>query len=183
MDVGYVRVSTVDQKKDRQLSDLELEKIFEDKAAGNKKRPALEECLVFLRDGDTLHVHSIDRLARSLAELQLLVSELNGRGIEVVFHRENLTFSGKIQGDPLSKLMLQMMGAFAEFERSLIRERQAEGIAKAKEKGVYKGRQRSLVDSQIIEIKKRKEAGERVADLAREFDVSRATIYNCLGEI
>lgn len=187
MDVGYVRVSTVDQNPDRQLEGLtrriQLDKLFQDKAsAGSTDRPGLDAALSFVRAGDVLHVHSIDRLARNLQDLQGIVQDLNGRGVAIVFHREGLTFEAGEKGDPMGRLMLQMMGAFAEFERSLIRERQAEGIARAKAKGVYKGRKRQLTDDQVDEIRKRRDAGERVAALAREYGVSRTTVYARLQE-
>jgi DNA invertase Pin-like site-specific DNA recombinase len=127
-------------------------------------------------------VHSIDRLARNLQDLQGIVKDLNGRGVAITFHTEGLTFSVG-NADPMAKLMLQMMGAFAEFERALIRERQAEGIARAKARGVYKGRKRQLTDEQVDEVRKRKESGERVAALAREFGVSRTTVYARLSEL
>ena len=187
MNVGYVRVSTVEQNPDRQLDGLtrrvQLDKLFQDKAsAGSTDRPGLDAALTFLRDGDTLHVHSIDRLARNLQDLQGIIGDLNGRGVAITFHSEGLTFYAGDGADPMAKLMLQMMGAFAEFERSLIRERQAEGIARAKAKGVYKGRKRQLTDDQVAEIRTRKDAGERVAALAREYGVSRTTVYTRLGE-
>ena len=128
--VGYIRVSSVDQNSDRQLSDTSLDVVFEDKCSGkDTQRPQLKACLRHLRSGDALHVHSIDRLARNLKDLQTLVEELTGRGVTIRFNKENLTFTG--DANPMQKLMLQMMGAFAEFERSMIRERQREGIAAA----------------------------------------------------
>jgi len=188
MNVGYVRVSTVEQNPDRQLDGLtrriQLDKLFQDEAsAGSTDRPGLDAALAFLRDGDTLHVHSIDRLARNLQDLQALIADLNGRGVAITFHTEGLTFYAGNGADPMAKLMLQMMGAFAEFERALIRERQAEGIARAKAKGVYKGRKRQLTDDQVAEILERKEAGERVAALAREYGVSRTTVYTRISEL
>jgi len=186
MNVGYVRVSTVEQDPDRQIEELtcwiQVDKLFEDHAnSGSTDRPALAECLGSLRDGDTLHVHSLDRLARSLQDLQGLVKNLIGRGVTITFHYEGLTFAPG-DGDPMAKLMLHMMAAFAEFERSLIRERQAEGIAKAKARGAYKGRKRHLTDAQVEEIRERKEAGERVAALAKEYGVSPTTIYARLSK-
>lgn len=178
-DIGYIRVSTADQNSARQLDHLELDKVFEDKAsAGSRERPALQEAINYVREGDTLHVHSIDRLARNLADLQCIVEEVTASNAEVVFHKENLTFSG--QGDPIKQLMLQMMGAFAEFERSIIRERQAEGIAKAKAQGKHLGRPSKLTSKQVTEIQERIEQGEEKNALAEEFGVSRTTLYNAL---
>ena len=136
--IGYIRVSTVDQNAERQLDGVELDKTFTDRCSGkDTRRPQLTACLEFLREGDTLHVHSIDRLARNLQDLQSIVQELNTRKITVTFHKERLTFSGT-EDDPFQRLQLQVLGAVAQFERSMIRERQREGIALAKAAGKYK---------------------------------------------
>lgn len=178
--IAYIRVSTLEQNIARQLDGMEFDRTFTDKAsAKDTKRPALRECLDFIRDGDTLHIHSIDRLCRNLRDCQDLLDTLTGKGVTVRFHRENLTFSG--QDDSMSKLMLQMMGAFAEFERNLLKERQAEGIAKAKAAGKYKGRKRALDADQLNEIKTRLGQGESKAALAAEFGVSRQTLYAALN--
>ena len=178
--VGYRRVSTVDQNNARQLDGLELDKMFEDKASGkDTKRPGLEQCLAFLREGDVLVVHSIDRLARNLASLEKLVGELNGRGVAVRFVKEGLTF-GTGDDSPMARLQLQMMGAFAQFERALIRERQKEGIAAARAAGKHLGRPVSLSLNQVVAIKARVAGGESKTDLAKEYGVSRPTLYAAL---
>ena len=132
MDIGYIRVSGVDQNTARQESafdGLNLNKVFEDKASGKDvHRPALERCLEVVRDGDTLHVHSIDRLARNMQDLLSLLSDLTGRGVSVKFHKENLTFTPDKE-NPFQRLQLQLISSVAEFERAMIRERQREGIA------------------------------------------------------
>ena len=141
--VGYVRVSSVDQNTDRQLDGVQLDRCFTDKASGkDTKRPQLEALVSFVRQGDTVVVHSMDRLARNLDDLRKLVSTLTKRGIKVQFVNESLTFSG--EDSAMAMLLLSMLGAVAEFERSLIKERQREGIAIAKAKGVYLGRKPSL---------------------------------------
>src|SRR5712691_11411778 len=141
--VGYVRVSTFDQNTERQLDGVKVDKTFTDKSGGkDTKRPQLTAALEYIRDGDTLIVHSLDRLARNVEDLRRIVRELNDRGVSVEFVKNRLTFSGG--ADPTARLMLTMLGAFAEFERELIRERQREGIALAKAKGVYKGRKKAL---------------------------------------
>jgi DNA invertase Pin-like site-specific DNA recombinase len=178
-DIGYVRVSSVDQNTDRQLSGIDLSKTFTDKCSGkNVDRPRLRELLEWVRDGDTIHVHSIDRLARNLKDLQVLVETITGKGVALIFHKEKLTFTG--DDSPMQKLTLQLMGAFAEFERSLIRERQSEGIAAAKAAGKQIGAKPKLDKSQINDIKKRLERGEGKVALAREFKISRQTLYNYL---
>lgn len=176
--VGYVRVSTADQNTDRQLDGLHLDKIFTDKASGkDTHRPQLQQCLGYLRDGDTLVVHSMDRLARSLVDLRRTVDDLVAREVTVRFVKEGLTFSND-STDPCAVLMLSVMGAVAEFERSLILERQREGIAIAKAKGKYKGRVPSLTADQATEVADRLDAGESAVALAREYGISRATVYN-----
>lgn len=175
--VGYIRVSAVDQNTDRQLDGITVDRTFTDKASGkDTNRPALTECLNYVRDGDTLVVHSMDRLARSLEDLRRTVRELTVRGVKVEFVKENMTFTG--DDSPMSTLLLSMLGAVAEFERSMIRERQREGIALAKERGVYTGRKPALTDAQAEAVVSRLAGGESAIELAKEFGVSRATVYN-----
>lgn len=174
--VGYVRVSTVVQNTARQLDGVALDKVFEDKASGkNTDRPQLTACMSHLREGDTLHVHSMDRLCRNLDDLRRIVKDLTGRGVVVKFHKEGLSFTG--EDSPMSNLLLSMLGAVAEFERSIILERQREGIAIAKSEGKYKGRKPSLTTDRIAELRKRAAVGEKKTALAREFGVSRETVY------
>jgi DNA invertase Pin-like site-specific DNA recombinase len=174
--VGYRRVSSVDQNEARQLEGIDLDKAYTDKASGkDTKRPQLERALEFLREGDVMVVHSMDRLARNLDDLRAIVMKLTKRGVSVQFIKESLTFTG--EDSPMANLLLSVMGAFAEFERSLIRERQREGIALAKKKGVYKGRKPSLSADRAAALRKRAEAGENKAALAREFGISRAALY------
>lgn len=184
--LGYLRVSTVDQHTERQLDGLTLDRVFTDKASGKTiERPALAECLAFLRTRDTLHVHSIDRLARNLQDLLHLLTDLSDAGVTVRFHKEGLTFApaDSTEGQsPFQRLQLQIIGAVAEFERSMIRERQREGIAIAKAEGRYKGRKPSLTPEQVTTIRERMNAGEKVAHLAREFGVSRQTVYEHMNQ-
>ncbi len=178
--IGYVRVGTTDQKTDRQLVGVALDKVFEDKAsAADTARPQLLLCLNFVRAEDTLHVHSIDRLARNLQDLLRLLGQLVGKGVTVQFHKEHLTFSG--QDDPFQRLRLQIIGAVAEFERALIKERQREGIAKAKSMGKHLGRDRKLTPELERTLEARADAGEEKKALALEFGVSRQTLYRILG--
>ncbi|MDF3862837.1 recombinase family protein [Pseudomonas denitrificans (nom. rej.)] len=146
--VGYIRVSTVDQNTERQLDGLTMEKTFADKLSGaTTDRPQLQAMLEYVREGDVIHVHSIDRLARSLVDLLALVKEQTARGVHIHFHKEQLQFTG--ESNPTQELMLSIMGSVAQFERSMMKERQREGIAKAKEKGVYKGRVKTIDDAAI----------------------------------
>ncbi len=177
--IGYIRVSTLDQNPDRQLEGVQVGKVFIDKASGkDTQRPQLEALLNYVREGDTLVVHSMDRLARNLDDLRRMVQQLTGRGVRIEFVKESLAFTG--EDSPMANLLLSVMGAFAEFERALIRERQREGISLAKLRGVYRGRKKVLSDSQIEELRRRVEAREPKAALAREFGISRATLYEYL---
>lgn len=180
MRIGYKRVSTVDQNTERQLDGVPVDEMYEDKASGkDTNRPQLQAALKHCRKGDTLVVHSMDRLARNLTDLRKMVDELTARGIAVQFIKENLTFTGA--DSPMSKLLLSLLGAVAEFERAMILERQREGIAIAKTKGIYKGRKPSLSKERVAELRKRASAGKaNIAALAREFKVSRTTLYKHL---
>ncbi len=136
--IGYVRVSSFDQNPERQLEQVKVSKVFTDKASGKDTlRPQLEAMLDFVREGDTVVVHSMDRLARNLDDLRQLVQKLTKRGIRIEFIKESLSFTG--EDSPMANLMLSVMGAFAEFERALIHERQREGIALAKQRGLLPG--------------------------------------------
>jgi len=184
MNVGYRRVSSPDQNPDRQLETVTLDKVFTDKSSGvtQKNRPAWAACLDFIREGDTLHVHSMDRLARSLTDLKGIVNRLTGEGITVVFHKENLTFT-KEKADPMSDLLLHVIGAVAEFERALIRERQREGIDLALKKGKRWGRPRALTKEQeqdILTIIKTTRIPK--TQIARQFGVSRATVFRLVAK-
>jgi len=177
--VGYVRVSSYDQNVDRQLDGVELDRVFTDKASGKDvKRPQLEAMLAFVREGDTLVVHSMDRLARNLDDLRQLVQSLTARGVKIEFVKEHLLFTG--EDSPMATLLLSVMGAFAEFERALIRERQREGIALAKQRGAYRGRKKALSPEQTAELRRRVEAGEKKASVARDLGISRETLYQYL---
>lgn len=155
---------------------MQVDRCFTDKCSGkDTQRPQLEALVGFVRQGDTVVVHSMDRLARNLDDLRKLVSTLTKRGIKVEFIKESLTFSG--EDSPMALLLLSMLGAVAEFERSMIRERQREGIAIAKAKGVYLGRKPSLNAGQVEELRKRIAAGDRKAVIARELGISRETLY------
>lgn len=174
--IGYARVSTLDQNPDRQLDGDEVTRIFIDKASGkNTKRPQFEALMGFVRAGDTVVVHSMDRLARNLDDLRCIVQTLTGRGVCIEFVKEGLKFSG--EDSPMAILMLSVMGAFAEFERALIRERQLEGIALAKQRGVYRGRKKSLSDTDVLTLRHRIQKGDKKAKVAREFGISRETLY------
>jgi len=177
--IGYVRVSSFDQNPERQLEGISLDKIFTDKVSGKDiARPQLDQLLSYVREGDTVVVHSMDRLARNLDDLRRLVQELTQNGIRVEFVKESLVFTG--EDSPMARLMLSVMGAFSEFERALIRERQREGIALAKQRGAYRGRKKTLSPEQISQLHARVAQGVPKAKIARELGISRATLYQYL---
>ena len=179
--IGYVRVSTVEQNEKRQLDGQVLDRVFMDKASGrDTSRPQLAELLRFARDGDTVVVHSMDRLARSLDDLRGLVQGLTCKGVRVEFVKESLVFTG--EDSPMANLMLSVMGAFAEFERSLISERQREGIALAKQRGAYKGRKKTLTPERAAELVHRAENGVPKVVLAHDYGISRETVYQYLRQ-
>ena len=177
--IGYVRVSSFDQNPELQLEHVQVDKVFTDKASGkDTRRPQLDALLAFVREGDTVVVHSMDRLARNLDDLRRLVHSLTQRGVRIEFVKESLSFTG--EDSPMANLMLSVMGAFAEFERALIRERQREGISLAKQRGAYRGRKKALAQDRVLELRRRVAAGEKKAPLAREFGISRETLYQYL---
>lgn len=176
MRIGYRRVSTAEQNFGRQELG-EVDRVFEEKLSGKiTDRAALQEMISFVRLGDEVVVYSIDRLARDLRDLQSIISDLNEKGVSISFISEGLKF-GADSNDAFARLQLQMMGAFAEFERNIIRVRQAEGIAKAKERGVYSGRAKKINDRKIVELK---QEGYRATDIASEMGITRTSVYRAL---
>ena len=177
--VGYIRVSTIDQNTSRQLDGIPLDKTYIEKISGkNTDRPQLDLMMSYVREGDEVIVHSMDRLARNLDDLRKIVSTLTKRGITIKFRKENLIFKG--DDSPMANLLLSVMGAFAEFERDIILERQREGIRLAKLRGAYKGRKKCLTPEQVIELKDMVANRYRVTEIAKKFNVNRTTLYNYL---
>lgn len=182
--IGYARVSSKDQNLDRQTAALKKEKVFRiftDTVSGSStQRPGLDGALNYLRAGDQLIVVSMDRLARSLIDLHRLVDELTERGVSVKFLKEGQTYS--LDSSPVAKLMLGLLGSVAEFERAIIRERQAEGIAKAKARGVYKGRAKVLSEEQVAQARTWVGEGIPKAEAARRLGIGRTTLYKYLNQ-
>ncbi len=175
MKVGYLRVSSIDQCLDRQLDGIELDRVYEEKISGkDRERPQLKECLSFLREGDVLHVHSMDRLSRNLKDLLNIVSELVDKNVSVKFATENLEFAGK--DNPMSYLMLSVFGAINQFEIANLKMRQLEGIRKAKERGQHFAR-KALKPKLIKEINKRLSKGQKVSEISVALNVGQSTIY------
>ncbi|MFT4086188.1 MAG: recombinase family protein [Gordonia sp. (in: high G+C Gram-positive bacteria)] len=196
--IGYRRVSTAEQNADRQLEELIaaglVDPVFTDKASGKDvDRPKLAEAIRYVRPGETLVVHSMDRLARNAGDLRAVVNVLtkggeiaiggevvkHPGGAKVQFVKEGQTFTG--DDSSTATLMLNLLGSFAQFERDLIRERQAEGIALAKAKGKYKGGQPKLTAEQAARMRERRDGGESIGALARAYEVSRQTVYRYLA--
>lgn len=174
--VGYVRVSSSDQNTDRQLDGIALDRIFTDKMTGSiKDRPQLQAMLDYVRYGDTVVVHSLDRLARSLEDLISIINQLNQKGVSFKSIKDNLTFDG-INNSPMDKFFLHILGAVSELERALIRERQKEGIAKAKQRGVYKGRKPSLTSEKQVVVEK------LLAEKEKDLESYKAISYQSIAD-
>ena len=192
---NYIRVSTTDQNTERQLLDIPCDRAYIEKISGkNTDRPELQAMLLNIRSGDILNIHEMSRLARNTRDLLNLVEEITAKGATIIFHKENLTFKGDGKQDPYQKMMMTMLGAVAELERNLILERQREGIALAKLHGKYKGGQPKLTAQQVEEIKALvKLTAQQVEEIkalvnnrtpitqiARQYNISRRTVYNYL---
>lgn len=177
--VGYARVSTTDQNLGRQREALAgVDKLFEEERSGkDRARPKLVEALAYVREGDTFRVKSPDRLARSTVDLLAILDELGGKGVAVEFVDAPQLNTASAQG----RFMLTILGAVAELERATTRERQAEGIALAKARGVYKGRTKALTPEQVQSARERVDAGVPKAVVARDLGVSRQTLYDALA--
>ena len=178
--IGYRRVSSDTQSLERQ--DLgQVDKVFEEKLSGKsaKDRPALQAMMDYAREGDTVVVHSIDRLARDLRDLQDIISTLNNKGVAITFNTERLTFSADAD-DAFAKLQLQLMVAFAEFERNIIKRRQAEGIVKAKALGKFKGGVKRIDRTKVNQLRSE---GLSTYKIAETMGISRMTVHRILKEV
>lgn len=179
--IGYIRVSAIDQNTERQLEGIELDQTFTEIASSkDANRPQLQEMIRFARTEDAIIIYSMDRLARNLDDLRSIIKQLTDKGATVEFIKEHLTFTS--DDTPMAKRMFSVMDAFADFERSLIRERQREGVALAKQRGAYKGRRRELSPEQVAILKKNIEEGQRKSVLAKTLGISRETLYRYLDE-
>lgn len=176
--IGYVRVSTVEQNTARQLVGITLDRVFEEKVSAKNigNRPVLGEMLGFIRDGDDLYVHSMDRLARNLKDLLTLVTTITDKGVTLHFVKENVTFEAKAKATPFNKLLLGLLGSVAEFERELILERQREGIAQAKARGAYKGR-KPIAPEKIEKAKELLAQGMTRTEAAKTVGMGRTTLF------
>lgn len=180
--IGYIRVSTEDQNPARQLSDVQLDKRFIEYASGkNLKRPQLTALMDYVREDDIVIVHSTDRLARNVKELLELVDKLNDKKVEVHFIKEGWQFKGK--SDEMTRMLLTIIGAIAEYERQQILERQREGIALAKKEGKYKGGKTKMTPEKIQQLEEMLKTREPKSKIALGLGISRFTLYRYLEKI
>jgi len=179
---NYIRVSTVGQNTERQLLDIECDREYIAKCSGkDKERPQLKAMLLNLRDGDHINVHELSRLARNTKDLLTIVEEILYKQSSIHFHKENLRFTPEKSADSFQKLMLTMLGAISTFERDLMLERQREGIALAKAKGKYKGKQCRFSKSELANIKERFASSKNKSALAKELGISRPHLYKLVA--
>jgi len=184
MDIGYKRVSTKEQSTDRQLKDLKLDRVYEDYISGAKKdRPELNRCLDALREGDTVHVHSVDRMSRSMIDLIYIVEQILKSGASIIIYSPRLEFTSKAD-NYMQTFQLQLFTAIGQLERSMLKERQREGIAIAKEKGTKSGKPwgRPPLDMnrrpEAIELSK---TGKNISQIAKIMNLSRPSISKLLS--
>ncbi|WP_313020780.1 recombinase family protein [Atlantibacter hermannii] len=178
--IGYIRVSSIQQQTERQLAGVQLDKVFEEKISGKDlNRPALQEMLTYVREGDTIHCHDLTRLGRSTIDVLTLVDELAKRGVSVHFHKENLVTGS---GNAMSEMILTIFAAVATAERKMLLERQAEGYAAAKAAGRIPGRGKgkSVDRDGITEALK---AGGSINGVAEQFNVGRSTVQRIKAEL
>lgn len=171
--LGYIRVSTVEQNTVRQLDGLSIDKYFIDTCSGSTQdRPALAELKAYCREGDTVVVHDISRLARNIADLIELINFFNAKGVDVEFKKEAMKFTVD-QSNPMNTLMLNLLGSVYQFEREMMLERQREGIAKAKSAGKYKGRPLPVSSTEVIALL---EQGTSIRNIANQLEISTTTV-------
>lgn len=181
--IGYIRVSTTDQNPGRQLDGIQLDKKFVEYYSGkNTDRPQLDLLKDYVREDDTLFVHSVDRLARSSRDLLNLIKFFLDKKVVVCFVGQNLTFNGS-EDTPMAKFQLAIMGAFSELEREISLERQREGIARAKKAGKYKGGTKKLTPEKIETLKQLMQTRGTKSSIAKKLGISRLTLYRYLKEI
>lgn len=178
---NYKRVSTVIQNTERQLQDVPCDRLYEDKLSGkDTNRPEFQTMMNNLRFGDVINVHSLDRVGRNTKDILEIVQQVKDKGCVIHFHKENLKFDGT-KTDMYSELLLTILAGFSAFERNIILERQREGIAIAKEKGVYKGRKSKLTKEQVNTMKIDFENGLAKTEIAKKYGVTRAYVYQLVN--
>ncbi|MEM0909827.1 MAG: recombinase family protein [Pseudomonadota bacterium] len=179
--IGYKRVSSSDQNTARQLDGIGIDKLFEEKISGaTTERPKLQEMISYVREGDKVVVHEMSRLGRSMIDLTNIVKSILDKGASITFIKEQISF-GNGENSAFTNLQFNIMASFSQFEREIIRERQREGIAKAKERGAYEkvGRKKKPVRDKVKELDK---AGMGKTEIAKLLNIGRATVYRALAE-
>ena len=178
---NYKRVSTVIQNTERQLQDVPCDRLYEDKLSGkDTNRPEFQTMMNNLRFGDVINVHSLDRVGRNTKDILEIVQQVKDKGCVIHFHKENLKFDGT-KTDMYSELLLTILAGFSAFERNIILERQREGIAIAKEKGVYKGRKSKLTKEQVNTMKIDFKNGLEKTEIAKKYGVTRSYVYQLVN--
>lgn len=182
MIVGYRRVSTADQNLDRQQLGREVEKVFEEKVSGSGvKRPALDDMIEFIREGDEVRVWSVDRLGRSVEDLLGIIRKVMNKGASIRFVSQHMHFAPDQEANPMATMQLQMFGVFAEFEKAIIQQRRREGIAAAQARGVYTGgKRRSSFDAE--EARRLRAEGKSWSEIAAETGGKATTIRRELAK-
>ena len=177
--IGYARVSSVGQTLDVQLDKLKhCDKVFQEKKSGAaNKRPRLQACLEYIREGDAIVVTRLDRLARSTLHLCQIAAELEHKRVDLLVLDQNINTS-----DATGRLLFNMLGAIAQFETEIRAERQRDGIRKAQERGVKFGQKRRLNSEQITELQSKREQGVLIKTLMKEYGLSKSSVYRYLGE-
>jgi len=177
--IGYARVSSVGQSLDVQLdklNDIGCDTIFKETHTGTTdQRPQFQEMMRYVRKGDTLYVTKLDRLGRSTLHLTQIFDKLEKKGIDIVVLDQNIDTT-----TPTGKLLFNVLSSISEFETEIRKERQMEGIKKAKEKGVQFGRKSVLSDEQINEMKSKRESGYLIRELMSEYNLSKSSVYRLL---
>jgi DNA invertase Pin-like site-specific DNA recombinase len=178
--VGYARVSSVGQSLDIQLDKLgHCDKIFQEKKSGaSDKRPRLADCLEYVREGDTLVVTRLDRLARSTLHLCQIADELARKRVNLQVLDQHIDTS-----DATGRLLFNMLGAIGQFETEIRAERQMDGMQKAKERGIHFGRKKKLTPDQIVELQLRRKQGILIKTLMEDYGISKVSVYRYLGDI
>lgn len=178
MKLCYKRVSTADQNLSRQLNGLVFDREYVEKISGKSMdRPELKAMLLNVREGDEVHVHEMSRLARNTKDLLEIVESVVNAGGSIKFHKESLEFKSGKKSDPFQSLMLNLLSAISQFERDLLLSRQREGIALAKERGAYKGRQSKFTEDEFRQIREEFQTTKNKAALAKRWKISRAYLY------
>lgn len=183
MKLFYKRVSHIHQNLDRQLHGLDCDREYVEKISGKSiQRPQLQAMLSNIRQGDEVHVHEMSRLGRNTRDLLDIVESIVNAGGSIKFHKENLEFKSGKESDPFQSLMLNLLSSISQFERDLLLARQREGIALAKKRGAYKGRQSKFTEDEFKQMREDFATTKNKAALAKRWGISRAYLYRVVAK-